>query len=153
MRYLVRAAVNLVNGSTATGVLVAFAGRARLRRGPDRLLIAAGYQLPVPPAPAFCVGNVVLIRTTDLPSGSLRHARKSRLLSHEARHATQFAWCGGVLMIPLYLAAAGASWVICGDFGAWNVFERLAGLADGGYTPKQPRWSAAPAGQEAVEAR
>ena len=31
---------------------------------------------------------------------------------------------------------AGASWALCGDFGAWNVFERLAGLADGGYARK-----------------
>jgi hypothetical protein len=27
--------------------------------------------------------------------------------------------------------------VLCGDFGAWNVFERQAGLADGGY-PTRP---------------
>ena len=30
-------------------------------------------------------------------------------------------------MIPLYLAAAGVSWALTGDFGARNVFERLAG--------------------------
>ena len=42
-------------------------------------------------------------------------------------------------MIPLYLAAAGVSWALTGDFGARNVFERLAGLADGGYTDKPLR--------------
>ena len=42
-------------------------------------------------------------------------------------------------MVPLYLAAAGVSWALTGDFGARNVFERLAGLADGGYTDKPLR--------------
>lgn len=128
----VRLAVNVVNGSTLTGVGVALAGRARLTRGADGLLIATGYRLPVPPAPAFCVGNVILTRWDQIPSGSA-------LLRHEARHATQFACCGGVLMIPLYLAAAAWSWAITGDFGARNVFERRAGLADGGYTAKPAR--------------
>jgi hypothetical protein len=39
-------------------------------------------------------------------------------------------------MLPLYFAAAGVSWALCGDFGAWNVFERQAGLADGGYADR-----------------
>jgi hypothetical protein len=79
------------------------------------------------------VGNVIVTRRDAIEPGS-------RLFRHEARHATQFAWCGGVIMIPLYLAAAGVSWVLTGDFGARNVFERLAGLADGGYadTPLRP---------------
>ena len=63
----------------------------------------------------------------------------SALFRHEARHATQYAWCGGVLMVPLYLAAAAVSWALTGDFGARNVFERRAGLADGGYTDKPLR--------------
>jgi hypothetical protein len=42
-------------------------------------------------------------------------------------------------MVPLYLAAAGVSWVLTGDFGSRNVFERRAGLADGGYTDKPLR--------------
>jgi hypothetical protein len=99
----------------------------------DGLFTGTGYRLPVPPAPAFCLGNVIVTRAGELDSGS-------RLFRHEARHATQFAWCGGVVMVPLYLAAAGVSWVLTGDFGARNVFERLAGLADGGYadTPLRP---------------
>ena len=62
--------------------------------------------------------------------------RDTALLRHEARHATQYAWCGGLLMLPLYFAAAGVSWLLSGDFGAWNVFERGAGLADGGYAAR-----------------
>ncbi len=130
----VRLAVNLVNGSTLAGVLVALAGRARLGRGPDGLLIAERYRLPVPPAPAFCVGNVLLTR-----SDRETFRRSGPLLAHEARHATQFACCGGVVMVPLYLLAAAWSWLLTGDFGSRNVFERRAGLADGGYTDRPLR--------------
>jgi hypothetical protein len=84
----------------------------------------------VPPAPAFCLGNVIITRTNGLTPVLLRH---------EARHATQYACCGGVLMVPLYLVAAAASWVLTGDTGAKNVFGRRAGLADGGYTDKPLR--------------
>jgi hypothetical protein len=128
-----RQAVNLANGSTLAGLGVAALGRAAIARSADGLFTGTGYRLPVPPAPAFCLGNVIVTRAGELDSGS-------RLFRHEARHATQFAWCGGVVMVPLYLAAAGVSWVLTGDFGARNVFERLAGLADGGYadTPLRP---------------
>jgi hypothetical protein len=61
-----------------------------------------------------------------------------RLFAHEARHATQYACCG-VLMLPLYGIAAAASWALCGDFGSRNVFEQRAGLADGGYPEKDLR--------------
>ncbi len=136
-RLRVRQAVNLVNGSTLAGLGVAAAGGAETVRSVNGLFTGTGYRLPVPPAPAFCVGNVIVTRRDAIDPGS-------RLFCHEARHATQFAWCGGVLMIPMYLAAAGVSWVLTGDFGARNVFERLAGLADGGYadTPLRPafRW-------------
>jgi hypothetical protein len=122
----VRLAVNLLNGSTLAGLAVSLAGRARLAGFPDGLLVGTGYRLPVPPAPAFTLGNVILTRHDVL-------GRDSILLRHEARHATQYAWCGGLLMLPLYFAAAGMSWLLSGDVGAWNVFERGAGLADGGY--------------------
>ena len=131
-RHRVRAAANLANGSTLTGLGLALAGRARLSRAPNGLLTGTGYRLPVPPAPAFTLGNVILTRRDLLPA-------KSALFRHEARHATQYAWCGGLLMLPAYFAAAGASWVVCGDFGAWNVFERKAGLAEGGYPAWPPR--------------
>ena len=54
-------------------------------------------------------------------------------------------------MVPLYLAAAAVSWALTGDFGARNVFERRAGLADGGYADKPLRPGlrrATPAGRE-----
>jgi hypothetical protein len=125
-------AVNLGNFSTLAGLGVAVAGGARIAPSVDGLVTATGYRLPVPPAPAFCLGNVILTRGDDIVVGS-------PLFRHEARHATQFAWSGGVAMVPLYLAAAAVSWVLTGDFGARNVFERLAGLTDGGYTDKPLR--------------
>jgi len=127
-----RQAVNLANFSTLAGLGAAIAGRARIAPSVDGLVIATRYRLPVPPAPAFCLGNVILTRGDDIVAGS-------PLFRHEARHATQYAWSGGLAMVPLYLMAAGASWVLTGDFGAGNIFERLAGLADGGYTDKPLR--------------
>src|SRR5580704_13220266 len=119
-RRRVRQAVNLVNGSTLAGLGVAALGGAALARTVDGLFVGTGYRLPVPPAPAFCLGNVIITRRDGLTP---------ELLRHEARHATQYACCGGVLMVPLYLVAAAASWVLTGDTGAKNVFERRAGLA------------------------
>lgn len=123
-----RQAVNLANGSTAVGLLVARLGRARILRGPHGLLLAQRYRLPFPAAGAFTIGNVVISgdRFTDfvhrLPKG----------IEHEARHSTQWAVLGP-LFLPLYLAAMGWSMLCTGDRAAGNVFERLAGLADGGY--------------------
>ncbi len=105
-------------------------GGARVTRSADGLFLGTSYRLPVPPAPAFCLGNVIVTRLDGLTP---------ELFRHEARHATQYAWCGGVVMVPLYLAAAAVSWALTSDFGARNVFERQAGLADGGYTDKPPR--------------
>jgi hypothetical protein len=127
-----RQAVNLANFSTLAGLGAAVAGGARIARSVDGLVTATSYRLPVPAAPAFCLGNVILTRDDDIVADS-------PLFRHEARHATQYAWSGGVAMVPLYLMAAGASWALTGDFGARNIFERLAGLADGGYTDK-PLW-------------
>jgi hypothetical protein len=131
-RLRVRQAVNLANGSTLAGLGVAVIGGATIARSAEGLFTATRYRLPVPPAPAFCLGNVIVTRGDVMDPGS-------RVFCHEARHATQFAWCGGVVMIPFYLAAAGVSWALTGDFGARNVFERLAGLADGGYADKPLR--------------
>ena len=124
----VRQVANWVNLSTPLGLLVAAVGRARVTRGHDGLLLARGYRLRVPSAPAFTLGNVVLLRIDD---DAL--ARRPRLLVHEARHATQYAWCVGPVMLPLYGLAAGWSWLRCRNSATYNVFERLAGLADGGY--------------------
>jgi hypothetical protein len=127
-----RQAVNLANLSTLAGLGAAVAGRARIAPSVDGLVVGTRYRLPVPAAPAFCLGNVILTRNDDIVAGS-------PVFRHEARHATQYAWCGGVAMVPLYLVAAGLSWALTGDFGARNVFERRAGLADGGYTEKPLR--------------
>jgi hypothetical protein len=134
-RHRLRLALNLVNGSTLCGLAVARLGRARLAGCPGGLLAGTGYRLPVPSAPAFTLGNVIITRRHSIdPEGNL--------FRHEARHATQYAWCGGVLMLPSYFAAAGVSWLLSGDVGAWNPFERLAGLADGGYRDRPLRWPA-----------
>jgi hypothetical protein len=133
-RYRLRQIVNVVNLSTPLGLMIAVAGRARPERGPDGLLIARGYRLPVPPAPAFTVGNVIMLRLSDE-----RLARRPHLLGHEARHATQYAFCLGVVMLPLYVVAAGVSWVLTRDFASRNVFERRAGLASGGYRERPVR--------------
>lgn len=126
-----RQVVNAVNLSTALGLLLAATAtrpEGRVRKGPDGLLVAGGYRLPVPVASAFTVGNVILVR------GDASHlAGASRLLRHEGRHSTQYAWCLGVVMIPLYGVCAGVSMMLCGDWASYNPFERLAGLADGGY--------------------
>ena len=132
--YRVRSVLNAVNGSTLLGLLVAAAGRARVTGGANGILVAERYRLPVPAAPAFCVGNVILTR---MDRDALACA--DRLLAHEARHATQYAWCAGPVMLPLYLIAAAVSWVLTGDFGSRNVFERRAGLADGGYSDRPLR--------------
>lgn len=131
-RHRVRMVVNLANGSTIAGLGVALAGGAKPSRGADGLVTASGYRPPLPPA-AFTLGNVIIVNRR-LP-GLLSPA----ILAHEARHATQYAWCGGLVMLPLYFAAAGVSWALCGDFGAWDVFERRAGLADGGYRDRPLR--------------
>ena len=89
---------------------------------------APGYRLRVPRAVAFTVGNVVLTRLT-----ADELAKRPRLLAHEARHATQWAWCLGPVFLPLYVVAALWSRARTGDFATGNVFERRAGLADGGY--------------------
>jgi hypothetical protein len=141
-RHRVRLAINLVNGSTLAGLGVALAGRARVSRTADGLLTGTGYRLPVPAVPAFTMGNVIITRHAEL-------AADSGLFRHEARHTTQYAWCGGLLMLPLYFTAAGVSWLVSGDVGAWNVFERAAGLAEGGYAdrPLRPalrRWRGTP---------
>ena len=124
----VRQVVNWVNLSTPLGLLAAAVGRARVSRGHDGLILARGYRLRVPSAPAFTLGNVILLRIDD---DAL--ARRPRLLVHEARHATQYAWCVGPVMLPFYGLAAAWSWLRCRNPATYNVFERLAGLADGGY--------------------
>lgn len=123
-----RVAVNAINLSTVLGLLLGAAGRARFARGPEGLILGYGYRIPFPPAPAFTLGNVVLFRgAPDV------HGRRPNLLAHESRHATQYAFCLGPVMLVLYVIAAGWSWLRTGDPASRNIFETRAGLADGGY--------------------
>jgi len=141
-----RAWINLANGSTLAGLGVAALGGARVVRSADRLFVGTGYRLPVPPAPAFCLGNVIVTRLDGLGPASA-------MFRHEARHATQYACCGGLVMVPLYLAAAAVSWLLTGDTGCRNVFERRAGLTGGGYTDKPLRPALRRTGRSVAQAR
>lgn len=133
-RHRVRQIVNMANLSTPLGLLLARLSGDGLRPGPYGLLISTGYRLPLPIAPAFTVGNVVLLRGDG---GVLE--RRPTLLVHEARHATQYACCFGPVMIVLYLLGAGVSLALCGDHSSYNPFERLANLEDGGYAKRPIR--------------
>lgn len=129
-----RAVVNAINLSTLLGLILGRLGRARLAWGPDGLVLGYGYRIPLPPAPAFTLGNVVLFRGTPEVL-----ERRPQLLVHEARHATQYAICLGPAMLVLYVLAAAWSWVRTGDPASRNVFERHAGLLDGGYKERPLR--------------
>jgi hypothetical protein len=144
-----RQLANLLNLSTPAGLLVARMGGAVPRRSRSGLVIAHGYRLAVPPAPAFTLGNVVVLRAALLPGRDPVGSIPVPLLAHEERHATQYALFGGVLMPVAYMAAAGWSWWRTGDFGSANPFERAAGLADGGYRVRPVR----PARQARAELR
>jgi hypothetical protein len=132
-RYWLKAGVNYLNLSTPLGLLIALIGARRVGRGPRGLLVARGYRLPIPPAPAFTVGNVILLRLDD------GLERRPTLLEHEERHTTQYAWSLGPIMIVLYVLASGVSWLLCGCPACYNPYERLAGLGDGGYDPHELR--------------
>lgn len=131
-----RAIANAINLSTPLGVLVAAAGRARLRRGPHGLLLGEGYRLPFPVAGAFTVGDVII--TADRFERLTR--RHPRLLEHEERHSWQYVACLGLPFLVAYPVAMAWSMLRTGDQASANVFEVHAGLADGGYhrRPKRP---------------
>jgi hypothetical protein len=129
----VRAVGNALNLSTVLGLGLGLAGRARLRHGPDALVFAEGYRLPLPKASAFTVGNVVL-----LPGGTAEavELRQPGTLAHEAAHAWQYFGLLGLPFLPLYAAASGWSWLRTGDPASANLFERGAGLVRGGYVER-----------------
>ena len=103
-RYWVRAFVNIINCSTLLGLIAAAVGRARLTRGHHGLIIGWGYRFRIPPrrTPAFTLGNIILVRH----EGPEILQRRPRLLVHEERHATQYAYCLGVAMVLLYVLAS-----------------------------------------------
>jgi hypothetical protein len=123
-----RRAANLANGSTLLGLALArLAGTSR-SPGPRGLVHAGRARRLLPGASAVTVGDVVLTRH---PASWL--LERPRLLAHEERHAWQYAACLGLPMLPAYGVFAAWSWLRTGNPGSRNPFERLAGLADGGY--------------------
>lgn len=131
----VRHVANWVNLSTPLGLGIARAGRARVRRGPERSYLADRYRWSFPAAGAFTVGDVVLSRH-DLDALA---ARRPTLVGHELAHSRQWAWCLGLPFLPLYVASMAWSWLRTGDRAARSVFERRAGLLEGGYADVPPR--------------
>jgi len=125
---------NAVNLSTPLGLGVALLGRARIRAMPGGLYRADGYRPRFPLAGAFTIGNVII---TARPDWDAYDAASPRTLVHEQRHTWQWLICGP-LFLPAYALSLGWSWLRTGNQGSANVFERLAGLADGGY-PDLPR--------------
>ncbi|SDI79046.1 hypothetical protein [Nonomuraea jiangxiensis] len=130
-RFRFRRAANYLNLATPLGLLISVIGRATRQSGPNGLILAVGYRYRFPIAGAFTVGNVVLTKWDRLDE---------RLLRHEGRHATQWAWCVGLPMLPLYLLAMLVSVALCGHQASYNLFERLADLDDGGYPRAPLRW-------------
>lgn len=123
-----RRALNIVNLSTPLGWAIAVLTRTRLHPAAAGLLYGVHYQPKLPIAGAFTVGNVVFWR-----SGPGAVAKAPRAAAHEARHSSQYASCLGLPFLPLYGAAALWSLWRAGDPASHNIFERWAGLADGGY--------------------
>ena len=129
-----RSALNWMNGSTLLGLAAAKLVGCELRPASCGLIFAHHYSPRLPKASAFTVGNVVLFR-----AGPEVVARRPRLVEHEARHCTQYALCFGLPFLPAYFLAAGASWLLTGDPASRNVFERGAGLQEGGYVERPLR--------------
>lgn len=125
----VRVAGNLVNLSTLAGLLLARLGGCSRRPGPYGLVLAEGYRFSFPIAGAFTVGDVVITAHTF----DKLQERFPRLLDHEERHSWQYLYCLGLTYLIPYTLAMGWSMLRTGDRAARNIFERSAGLADGGY--------------------
>ena len=137
-----RQAVNLANGSTLAGLGVAALGRARLARGADGLFTGTGYRLPVPPAPAFCLGNVIVTRMDALDRGL------GRCSATRPGTPPSTPGAAGWSMVPLYLVAAGVSWVLTGDFGA---AQRVRAAGRAWPTAATPTSRCGPASGERLE--
>jgi hypothetical protein len=97
-----RRLANLLNLSTPAGLALAVLAGCELHAGPRRLVLATGYALAAPDVPAFTVGNVVLT-----PHDLAHLLEQPGLLAHEDRHATQYVWCLGLPLLPLYAAGVG----------------------------------------------
>jgi hypothetical protein len=122
---------NVINLSTLAGLLVAGVGGATLSRGPHGLILATGFRPSFPRAGAFTIGDVVISRRSRR-----RLLSRPALVHHESRHCRQYAWCLGLPMLPMYALCSIWSIVRTGDPASRNLFERLAGLADGDYVER-----------------
>lgn len=138
-----RTVVNWVNLMTPMGMLAAKVGRSELTRAPNGLWIGAGYRPKFPFANAFTLGNVI---NTKHDADYLLAPGRERLLGHETRHAVQAA-IFGPFFLPLYGLGQAYSWVLTGDHGGRNPFERWAGLDAGGYVRGPLRPGVARAGR------
>ena len=98
--------------------------------------MCTGYRFRFPVAGAFTVGSVIITRHDAAWIES-----RPLLLQHEDRHCTQYAILLGPMMLPLYVASVGISYLVAGDHSSYNPFERLAGLDDGGYPRPTTRLS------------
>lgn len=127
-RWQVRILANWINGSTPLGLVVARVGGCTVRSWERGLYVASGYDFRFPTGAAFTVGSVIITRHS-----AAWLEQRPRLFAHEERHAGQFAACGGLPLIPLYLLSMAYSQWRTGDRAAANLFELRAGLADGGY--------------------
>lgn len=142
-RHRLREAINWINLATPAGLALARVAAGPPRRARSGLWLAHGYRFRLPHAAAFTMGNVILVRAPLPPAGSDPVGSVARrLLDHEERHATQYSVGAGLVMPVGYAGAALWSWVRTGDFHSRNIFERRAGLADGGYEehPVRPIW-------------
>jgi len=128
--HLARALLNTANLSTPLGLLIAVAGRSRLRRAGEGLILAEEFRCSKAQAGAFTVGNVVVVPQRTLTELSVQ---QPRVLAHESVHAWQYSACLGLPFLVLYAASAGWSWLRTADRASANVFERWAGLEAGGY--------------------
>lgn len=131
MRPMTRARLNRLNGTTLLGAALARAAGCRRSSGPLGTSVAARYHWPIPNATCFVIGDVIFCRRT---AEWLHEPTQQRMLAHELRHTTQYAWLGPTFL-PLYFASCGWSYLLTGDRAARNPLERQANLADGGYRP------------------
>ena len=139
---VVRNVGNVFNRSSPLGLLLALAGRGRLRMR-HGLIVADRATLPLVTASALTVGSVVLVPRRSLEEAT---AQIPGLLEHESEHAWQYAYCLGLPFLPLYLLATAWSWLRTRDRAAANFFEAQAGLALGGYATETDRKDVSRAG-------
>ena len=126
---LLRNVANVANLSTPLGLVVAVAGRSRLRVI-GHLVVADRARLPIHNAGAVTIGSVVLVPRRSVEE---LEAANPALLEHEDAHAWQYAYCLGLPFLPLYGLATAWSMVRTGDRASANHFEVQADLIKGGY--------------------